>query len=178
MKISIIVAMDGKRGIGKENSLMWHIKGELPRFKNITTGHPIIMGRKTFASIGRILPNRYNIVITRDQDFKIQDLRSDANFSIVDSLDEALIKAGEFIKDSRNTKYEIPNADEVFVIGGGQIYQQAMAKGIVNRLYLTLVDGDFNCDTFFPDYSAFTKIISEEDREEDGLKYKFLTLEK
>lgn len=163
--ISIIAAMDSKKGIGKNNQLMWHIKGELPRFKNITTGHPIIMGRKTFESIGRILPNRYNIVITRDENFKIQDLRSGENFSIVGSLDEALRQAQGKL-----------GSDEVFIIGGGQIYRQAIDKA--DRLYLTLVEGDFECDTFFPDYSQFTKVVNEEDREENGLKYKFLTLEK
>jgi dihydrofolate reductase len=168
MKISIIVAMDSKRGIGKNNQLMWHIPGELPRFKNITTGHPIIMGRKTFESIGKPLPNRYNVVITRDPKFKIQNLASQGQVlesCVVNSLEEALRQAQGKL-----------GSDEVFVIGGGQIYQQAIAKA--DRLYLTLVEGDFGADTFFPDYSSFTKVISEENREEEGHKYKFLTLEK
>jgi dihydrofolate reductase len=177
VKISIIVSMDEKRGIGKKNALMWHIPGELPRFKQITTGHPVIMGRKTFESIGRLLPNRVNIVITRDLGFKIDDSRLGDNLIIVDSLDEALIKAEESIKNPLNTKYEIPNTDEVFVIGGGQIYKQAMEKGIVDRLYLTIVEGDFGADTFFPDYSNFTKVISEESHSDGEYKYKFLTLE-
>ncbi len=153
--------MDSRRGIGKNNGLMWHIPGELPRFKQITMGHPVIMGRKTFESIGRALPGRTNIVITQNPDFKVQECK------IVGSLEEALRQAqGK------------AGADEVFVIGGGQIYQQAMEKGIVDRLYLTLVEGDFGADTFFPDYSEFTKIISEENKEEGDYKYKFLTLEK
>ena len=151
--------MDEKRGIGKNNGLMWHIPGELPRFKQITMGHPIIMGRKTFESIGRALPGRINIIVTQNPDFKAQ------NCKIVVSLDEA-------IEVAENE----PGSKEIFIIGGGQIYQQALTKA--DRLYLTLVDGDFGADTFFPDYSGFTKVISEEDKEEGGYKYKFLTLEK
>jgi dihydrofolate reductase len=159
MKISIIVSMDGKRGIGKENALMWHIPGELPRFKQITMGHPIIMGRKTFESIGRPLLGRTNIVITQNPDFKAQDCK------IVGSVDEAI----EIAKKETGS-------EEIFIIGGGQIYQQAISKA--DRLYLTLVNGDFGADTFFPDYSSFTKVIEEEDREEGDYNYKFLTLEK
>jgi dihydrofolate reductase len=164
MKISIIAAMDSKRGIGKNNGLMWHIAGELPRFKTITTRHPIIMGRKTFESIGKPLPNRYNIVITKNQQSAISNQQSD-NLAVVNSLEKALQLA------EKQT-----GSDEIFVIGGGQIYQQAIGKA--DRLYLTLVDGDFGADTFFPDYASFIKIINSEDREEDGLKYRFLTLEK
>lgn len=159
--------MDEKRGIGKNNGLMWHIPGELPRFKQITTGHPVIMGRKTFESIGRLLPNRYSIVITRDLGFRIQDSREGDNFSIVDSLDQAL----DLTKKSSGS-------DEIFIIGGGQIYKQAMEKGIVDRLYLTLIEGDFGADTFFPDYSEFKKVISEESHSDGEYNYKFLTLEK
>ncbi len=151
--------MDEKRGIGKNNGLMWHIPGELPRFKQITMGHPVIMGRKTFESIGRVLPGRTNIIITQNPNFKAQSCQ------IVGSLDEAF----------RHAQGE-PGSEEVFIIGGGQIYQQAIDKA--DRLYLTLVEGDFGADTFFPDYSNFTKVISEEDREDSGYKYKFLTLER
>ncbi len=161
MKISIIVSMDSKRGIGKANGLMWHIPGELPRFKQITTGHPVIMGRKTFESIGKALPGRTNIIVTQNPDFQAQ------NCKVVGSVDEAI----EIAKNEQGS-------DEIFIIGGGQIYQQAMEKGIVDRLYLTLVEGDFGADTFFPEYSQFSKVISEEDREDAEYKYKFLTLEK
>jgi dihydrofolate reductase len=176
MKISIIAAMDSKRGLGKENKLLFKIPEDFARMQKLTMGHPIIMGRKTFASIGRALPNRYNIVITRDLGFKINDLRESNEFIVVSSLDEALMKAEERIKMPQDTRYEIQDTDEVFVFGGGQIYQQAISKA--DRLYLTLVEGDFNADTFFPDYSQFTKVISQEDRDENGFKYKFLTLEK
>src|SRR5260370_18106195 len=112
-KISLIVAMDEKRGIGKNNQLMWHIPGELPRFKQINMGQCILMGRKTYASIGRILPGRTNIIITRDTSFQV------AGAVIVHSLDEALEIAK---KEDKET---------IFIIGGGQIFKEALEKEIV-----------------------------------------------
>jgi dihydrofolate reductase len=160
MKISIIAAMDSKRGLGKENKLLFKIPEDFQRMQKLTMGHPIIMGRKTFASIGRVLPGRLNIVVTHDP-FVTQE-----GLLFATSLEEAIKIASENEKE------------ESFIFGGGQIYQQAMEKGIVDRLYLTLVDGDFGADTFFPDYPNFKKIILKEDKEEAGYKYKFLTLEK
>ena len=157
-KISMIVAMDEKRGIGKDNSLMWKIPGELARFKQITMGHPIIMGRKTFESIGRVLPGRKNIIITRDGNYKV------AGAEVVNSLEEALIQA------------KSGNTDEIFIIGGGQIFEQALS--LTDRLYLTLVKGDFKADTFFPDYSDFKKEISRKNSSSGEYKYTFLTFEK
>lgn len=158
--ISIIAAMDEKRGIGKNGRLPWHLPEDLKRFKEITSNHTIIMGRKTFESIGKPLPNRKNIVITGDLGFKINDLRTGDNFLIANSLDEAL----------ENSK------GDAFIIGGGEIFKQAIQKA--DKLYLTLVDGDFNCDTFFPDYSEFTKENFIGAGEENGIKYKFIELEK
>ncbi len=157
--ISIIVAIDEKRGIGKDNKLLWHIPEDLQRFKRLTSGHPIIMGRKTFESIGRILPNRTNIIITRDVNFKKEGTIS------VHSLESAIFEA----KKS-------PGADEIFVIGGGQIFLQALP--LAEKLYLTIVKGDFGADTFFPDYSEFTKIISKAEKQSDGYSYTFLDLER
>lgn len=164
--ISIIAAIDQKRGLGKNNQMAWKIPGELARFKEITTPHPIIMGRKTFQSIGRALPNRYNIVITRDNDFKIENLRESENFVIVNSLEEAIEKAKL-----------ASNSDEIFIIGGGQIFKEALEKKLVDKLYLTLVEGDYGADTFFPDYSGF-KITKEEKGRSGEYKYKFVNLEK
>lgn len=158
MRLSIIVAIDQKRGIGKNNKLMWNIPEDLQRFKKITSGHTIIMGRKTFESIGRPLPNRTNIVITHNLSLIIQDA------IVVSSLEDALNKAKEIEKD------------EVFIVGGGQIFEQAI--GLTDKLYLTIVEGDFGADTFFPDYSQFKKVISEESGESEGYKYKFLELER
>lgn len=160
MKISIIVAVAGKkRVIGKKGSLPWYIPEELKRFKSITMGHPIIMGRKTHESIGKALPGRTNIVITHEPNYQA------GGCMVVHSLDEA-------IKLAQNQS----GGDEVFIIGGGQIYQEAI--GMANKLYLTYIDKEIEGDVFFPDYSEFKKVIFEEDHEKDGLKYKFLDLER
>lgn len=158
MKISIIVAVAGKkRVIGKKGALPWYIPDELKRFKAITMGHPIIMGRKTHESIGRVLPGRINIVITREPNYLAEGC------VVVHSLDEALQK----------TK----NADEVFVIGGGQIYAEALP--LADKLYLTYIDKEIEGDIFFPDYSDFKKVIWESNwQEHESFKYKFLELER
>jgi dihydrofolate reductase len=158
--ISAIVAIDEKRGIGKDGKLPWHIPSELKHFKETTMGHPIVMGRKTFDAVGRVLPGRTNIVITTHP-FK----STDENLKVVSSIDEALRLASD-----------ASGAEEIFILGGGQIFSQVMDK--VYKLYLTIIDGDFNCDTFFPDYSEFKKVLKEESRETDGFKYKILELEK
>ena len=184
--ISIFVAIDDKRGIGKDNDLLFKIPEDFRRMKELTTGHPIIMGRRTFESIGRVLPNRTNIVITRDSSFKFEGI------VVVHSLEEALDVArkstsgmslrgdenDEAIYRDRRAPLAMTNENEVFIFGGGQIFKEAIEKGLVDRLYLTIVDGDYGADTFFPDYSEFKKMISEEVREADGYRYKFLVLEK
>ena len=173
--LSIIVAIDEKRGIGKANQMMWHISEDFKRFKAITSGHPIIMGRKTFDSIGRVLPNRKNIVISRDSNYKVEGA------TVVSSLEQALEKAKESML---NTKYEIsldplgPNTDknEIFIIGGGQIFKEALEKGMVDKLYLTKVKGDYGADTFFPEYEKeFPKVISSETKSDEKYTYTFET---
>ena len=160
MKISMIAAIASKnRAIGKNNELIYHISEDLQRFKKITSGHIVIMGRKTFESIGKVLPNRINIVVTRNLNFQAE------NVIVTHSLDEAL----------RLAELKSPD-DEVFVIGGGQIYEEAISKA--DKLYLTIVEGSPDADTFFPDYSDFKKVVFEESHESDGLKYKFLDLER
>ena len=138
-KISIIVALGDKNGIGKSNGLMWRIPSELKHFKEITTGHPIIMGRKTHESIGKALPNRKNIVISRDSQYRAEGC------IVVNSLDQAIAEAQK------------EEANEIFIIGGGQIYEQSLLKA--DKLYLTHVLGDFQADVFFQDYSDFKKIV-------------------
>jgi len=157
--ISIIVAASENMVIGKKGWLPWYIPEDLKRFKNITTGHPIIMGRKTHQSIGRPLPNRTNIIITRDATYKAEGC------IVVNSVEQALQQA-----------QGNPGAQEIFIIGGGEIYQQVMNK--VERIYLTLIKGDLDGDVYFPDYSEFKKVIYEEGREYEGLKYKFINLER
>jgi len=142
--ISLVVAMTENRVIGIENRLPWHIPEDLKRFKKITSGHPIIMGRKTFESIGRPLPNRTNIVITRNKDYRAEGVVS------CFSLEEAIEWAGR-----------APGAGEIFVIGGGEIFKQALPKA--DRIYLTIVEWPFEGDAFFPafDEKKFREVSQE-----------------
>ena len=156
--ISIICAIDKNRGIGKNNKLLIHLPKDLKRFKRITLGHPVIMGLNTFYSIGKPLPNRLNIVLTKNSKEKISDVE------IANSISQAL----DIAKKS--------NSDEVFIIGGGSIYKQFI--DIANRLYLTIIDKVFEADTFFPDYSQFKKTVSRETDIDEGLKLIYLTLER
>ena len=131
MIISLIAAMARNRVIGKDGKLPWRIPEDLKRFKKLTTGHCVVMGRKTFDSIGKPLPNRTNIVITRDKSWRADGV------VVAHSLDEAL---------------GLASGDEVFVIGGGEIYAAALPKA--SKLYLTLVEGQWEGDAFFPEYDA------------------------
>ncbi|HZE86958.1 MAG TPA: dihydrofolate reductase [Methylomirabilota bacterium] len=180
-RISIIVAMDENYGIGRNNDLLFRIPEDFNRMQQLTTGHPIIMGRKTFESIGRVLPKRTNIIVTRDTSFKIDGA------IVVASLEEGLEVAKSVIlsesKDLKHKKDSITtsqndNTGEIFIFGGGQLFTEAIEKGLVDRLYLTIVKGDYDADTFFPDYSMFTKVLKKEEHEEDGYQYAFLDLEK
>ena len=157
-KISIICAISENRAIGKDNKLLWHITNDLNRFKELTSGHVVLMGRNTFLSIGRSLPNRTNIIITQDKRYKA------AGCIVCHSLEEAIETAKQY------------EEDEIFIIGGGQIYKQTI--GLVDKLYLTVVESEFEADTFFPDYSAFKNVVFEKSEESDGYKYKFLELER
>ena len=163
-QFSIVVALgrDGShnRAIGKDNQLLWHISDDLKRFKQLTMGHPLIMGRKTFESIGRPLPGRENIVVTRDQDWNYEGVY------IAHSLDEAIKRAKTL------------DTEEIFFGGGTKIYEQALP--LVDKLYLTLIDDERSADTFFPPYEAqFTREVFREEREApDGLKYMWIDLER
>ena len=158
-RISIIVAHSRNMAIGKANTLIWRLPDDLKRFKKLTTGHPIIMGRKTYESIGRPLPERTNIVTTRDATLEIPGC------IVAHSAIEAIEKAKEVERE------------EIFIIGGAQIYKESLF--LADRLYVTKVDMDVDGDTFFPEYSkVFTKKISEESGEFEGLKYSYLILEK
>jgi len=158
VKVSAIAAIGKNRELGKGNNLLWRIPHDLARFKRITMGHPVIMGRKTFESIGTPLADRENIIITRSENFTAQGC------IITHSIKDAITKAKEL--DDR----------EVFVIGGGEIYKQAMQH--VQKLYLTLIDDVKEGDVFFPDYSEFTKETFREEREYEGLKYTFVDLKR
>ncbi|HEY4539665.1 MAG TPA: dihydrofolate reductase [Faecalibacter sp.] len=156
--IKLIVAKASNNVIGDKNNLIWHLPNDLKHFKNLTTGHPIIMGRKTYESLGRPLPNRTNIIITRDQNF------IDDQIIITHSLEQALAKANEIQED-------------VFVIGGGEIYKQAMEY--VDVIYLTEVHHEFNGDTYFPeiDEESFEEVerVHHMKDEKHPYSYSFIT---
>ena len=135
MRISLIAAMDRKCAIGKDGTLPWHLPDDLKRFKALTLGKPILMGRKTAQSLGRALPGRLNLVLTRSSRVPFDGMQA------VASLDEARRIASE------------PGADELCVIGGGEIY--ALALHVATQLHLTLVDAEVtDADAFFPQFDA------------------------
>lgn len=156
--ISIICAIDKNRGIGKNNQLLYKIPKDLAHFKKITSGHPVIMGLKTYQSIGRSLPKRLNIILTRDKNLKI------SGAIICHSLAEAV----KFASKNDN--------NEIFIIGGANVFMQAI--NFVDKLYLTVIDAQEPADTFFPDYSNFKKIISSREENSSGYNYKYLELAK
>jgi len=149
--VSVIVAVAQNGVIGSENKLIWHISEDLKRFKAITTGHPVIMGRKTFESLGRPLPNRRNIVVTRNPHYP------DEGIEVADSLGEAM---GMFSKD-----------EEVFIIGGAEIYRQSMP--FADRFYLTVVHHDYEGDTHFPEWNKEEWELVAEERHEHGEKFPY-----
>lgn len=158
--ISMIAALSENRVIGKDNKLLWHIPEDFKRFKTITSGHPIIMGRKTYQSIGKPLPNRSNIVVTRDKYFRAEGC------IIVNSLEEGIEKAKK-VESSNPT-------GEIFIIGGGELYKQGM--NFADKLYLTIVHQAFEGDTFFPEYDEFKTVVYEQNSEGNGYKYSFIDL--
>ncbi|KQC01903.1 dihydrofolate reductase [Pedobacter sp. Hv1] len=159
-KISIVVAISANNAIGKDNQLLWHLPADLKHFKEITTGHPIIMGRKTYDSIGRPLPNRRNIVITRNKELLI------AGVEVVSSIAEAISLCA--------------NENEVFIIGGAEIYKHALP--LTNCIYLTVVHQQYEADAFFPELNEneWTTIHQEyhEADEKNSVAYTFSTLER
>ncbi len=162
--ISIVAAIDSKRGLGKNNDLLFKIPEDFKRMQKLTMGHPIIMGRKTFESIGRVLPGRTNIIITRDPSTLDISIYEESNLFVVRSLEEAIHLAKEK-----------PGSEEIVIFGGGQIFTEAVEKDLVDVLHLTVVEGDFGADTFFPDYSKY-KEIKREEREDENYKFTFLDL--
>jgi dihydrofolate reductase len=146
-KITIVVAVSSNGVIGRDGGLPWHLPSDLKRFKALTLGRPVIMGRKTWISIGRPLPGRPNIVISRDANFHAEGA------TVVASLDEA-------VEEGRQRAAEL-RVDEVCVIGGGEIYRQAI--GMADLLHITQVAAEVDGDTRFPaiDPEIFEKIVDE-----------------
>ena len=158
--LSLIAALSRNRVIGKDNQLPWRLPADLKHFKAVTLGKPVIMGRKTFESIGKPLPGRANIVVTRDPKFHA------AGIAIAHSLDDALAQAHD--------------APEIMLIGGAQLYTQALAHA--QRLYLTLIHADVDGDAHFPDYEpADWRETAREDHAPDDSTphpYSFVVLER
>ena len=158
---SIIVAIANKNIIGGDNKLLWHISEDLKRFKSITTGHTIVMGRKTFESFPKPLPNRHHVVLTRDKNYKVD---SD-QVTVINDI-ETVMKTYE------------NSGSEIFIIGGGEIYNLFLPY--CNKLYLTKIKEDFEGDTYFPEINYNEWTITESSEEyidsKNNLSYKFINL--
>ncbi|AQS95038.1 MULTISPECIES: dihydrofolate reductase [Polaribacter] len=160
--ITVIAAIAQNYALGKDNDLIWHLPADLKRFKKVTTGHYILMGRNTFESIGKPLPNRTTIIITRNKNY-FKD-----GCLIANSLEEAIEMAKE--------------EEKIFIIGGAQIYKETIAKNLADRLDITLVHKSFEADVFFPEIDP--KIWKEDSREDftadekNKLDYSFVSYTK
>lgn len=159
-RITLIAAVARNRVIGAGNALPWRLPEDLKRFKSLTLGHPIIMGRKTWESLGRPLPGRTNIVISRSTGLAAPGI------SVVDSLEASVAMAAR------------AGADEAFIIGGAQIYAQALP--IADRLQLTEIDRDYPGDAHFPEFdpALWRETLRERHHAEAGFDYSFVTYER
>ncbi len=157
--LKILVAFDENRVIGKNNALIWHLPADLKRFKALTTGHVIIMGRKTFESIGRPLPNRTTIVISRQQDLKIEGV------ILAHSVEEAILKAKSISRG------------DIFIVGGAEIYQLSLP--LADQILVTQLHDIFEGDAFFPEISSDMWEIAEQERgitdEQNAYQFSYLT---
>ena len=160
MKLSLIVAMATNRTIGLNNQMPWHLSADLKKFKKITMGQPIIMGRKTFESIGRPLPGRQNIIISRNPQYQQPDCL------VFNDLDSALQSCA--------------SSDEVFVIGGATLYAATLARA--DRLYITEIQQAFSGDTWFPEINPGEwRVVTREDIDDDSsvdFNYSFIVYER
>jgi dihydrofolate reductase len=158
--ISIIAAMDRNHLIGNKNQLPWHLPADFAHFKSLTMGKPIVMGRKTFESIGKPLPGRTNIVLSRNPDIRFEDV------ICVSSFEDAIAA--------------VPDAEEIMIIGGSTIYEMLLPK--VNRMYLTYVDAVFEGDAWFPGFEENhwqeIKTLTKPADEKNLYDCRFVTLEK
>ncbi|HIP94094.1 MAG TPA: type 3 dihydrofolate reductase [Leucothrix sp.] len=162
MRLSMIAALGKNRVIGNNNKMPWHLPADLQFFKKTTMGSPIIMGRKTYDSIGRPLPGRLNIVLSRNENLLIDGC------TVVNSLEEAFVAVAP------------QNPDEIFITGGAYLYNKFIEDA--DRLYLTLIDEKFSGDTFFPDYTQYDwKQIEKNNHsadDENPHAYSFITLDR
>lgn len=160
MTVTIVVAIGENNAIGKDNQLLWYLPKDLRHFKTITNGHTVIMGRKTFESVGKPLPNRRNLIITRNKELLIEGAE------VLHTIEEALALCKE--------------DGEVFIIGGAEIYKMAMKH--TDKIYLTVVHENFEADAFFPeiDKNIWMETASEKHLpdEKNNLSFTFSTLER
>ncbi len=160
MNLTLIAAMAKNRVIGKDNDLIWHFPEDLKHFKRLTSGHHVIMGRKTFESVGRPLPNRVNIVISRQEDYQAEGCK------VAQSLEEAIAM--------------VVDDDQPFIVGGAEIYKQSLSHA--NTIELTLIDAEYEGDTYFPEFdTSIWKLARGEKKEADDKHahpYEFLTYKK
>ena len=156
--ITIIAAIGKNNELGKHNDLIWHLPADLKRFKKVTTGHTIIMGRNTFESIGKPLPNRRSVIITRNKDYKQEGCE------VVHSLEDAI----NLVED-----------EQAFIIGGAQIYKESLEKGLADQLDITKVHQDFEADVFFPeiDQKIWQEFSKEDFEADDKNKFNFSFLQ-
>ncbi|MCA9381001.1 dihydrofolate reductase [Candidatus Dojkabacteria bacterium] len=160
--INIICAFAEKnRVIGNNQELQWSIPEDLKRFRKITSGHPVIMGRKSYEALGKALPGRTNFVLTRQSDYKLDDAE------VVGSLEEAIVEAVEL-------------DEEVFIIGGGAVFEQALKGNLVNKMYLTIVKGEYEGDAFFPEFNKSKWKVEDETNwqrsSKSDVEFKYKTL--
>ena len=153
--ITIIAAIANNNALGKDNDLIWHLPADLKRFKSITSGHYILMGRNTFESIGKPLPNRTTVIITRNKNYFKEGCL------IAHSLEEAI----DLVENDTN----------IFIIGGAQIYNETIKKGLADTLDITLVHNDFNADVFFPkiNLNEWEETKREDFKADEKNKYNF-----
>lgn len=150
-RISLIAAIASNRALGKDNNLLWHISEDLRHFKETTTGCVVIMGRLTYESMGRLLPKRTNVIVTRNADYAVEDA------VMVHSLEEAFEK--------------FASEEEIFVIGGGEIYKASLP--LADRVYLTEVQKEYDADTFFPELDPTVWRENSRVHSERGEKFEY-----
>ena len=152
--ITLIAAIAKNNALGKDNDLIWHLPADLKRFKKVTTGHPILMGRNTFESIGKPLPNRTSIIITRNNNYFIDGCL------IANSIEQAI---------------ELTEGKDAFIIGGAQIYKDALEQNLVDRLDITLLHHEFEADAFFPeiDMEIWKEVAREDFKADEKNKYDY-----
>ena len=187
IKLSSIVAIAENHAIGKDNGMIWHLPEDLKHFKRTTMGKPIIMGRKSYESLGKPLPGRANIVISRSFDNLPEDAPTQIHTDMEapdtqQAADKTALHYVRSIEDGIALGRKIAeqdNAEEIFITGGGEIYKQTLPN--TERLYLTLIHKDYEGDTFFPEFDwAEWNIASEEkhEAEDDRPAFTFFTLER